>query len=35
MSIYQVVGYCHTAFAMGYAGGAIRRIARQAIEALD
>lgn len=35
MSIYQVIGYCLTAFGLGYAGGAIRRIARQAIEALE
>lgn len=35
MTIYQVVSYCLTAFGLGYAGGAIRRIARQAIESLD
>lgn len=35
MSAYQIVGYCLTAFGLGYAGGAIRRIARQAIESLD
>lgn len=35
MTTYQIVGYCLTAFGLGYAGGAIRRIARQAIEALD
>lgn len=35
MSIYQVIGYCLSAFGLGYAGGAIRRIARQAIEALE
>lgn len=35
MSAVTVVGYCLTAFGLGYAGGAIRRIARQAIESLD
>ena len=35
MSIYQVIGYCLSAFGLGYAGGAIRRVARQAIEALE
>lgn len=35
MSVFQIVGYCLTAFGLGYAGGAIRRIARQAIESLD
>jgi hypothetical protein len=35
MSVYLIVGYCLTAFGLGYAGGAIRRIARQAIESLD
>lgn len=35
MTIYEIVGYCLSAFGLGYAGGAIRRIARQAVESLD
>jgi hypothetical protein len=35
MTVYQIIGYCLTAFGLGYAGGAIRRIARQAIESLE
>ena len=35
MSVYEIIGYCLSAFGIGYAGGAIRRIARQAVESLD
>ena len=35
MTVYQIVGYCLSAFGVGYAAGAIRRIARQAVESLD
>lgn len=31
----QIIGLCFTAFGIGYAGGAIQRIARRAIETLD
>lgn len=35
MTALQVVGYCLTAFGIGYAAGAIQRIARRAIEICD
>lgn len=35
MTMMQIVGYCLTAFGLGYAGGAIQRIVRQAIEVID
>lgn len=31
----QIVAMCFTAFGIGYAGGAIQRIARRAIETLE
>ena len=35
MSSFSVVGYCLTAFGIGYAAGALLRIAQRAIEVLD
>ena len=35
MTVYQVVGYCLTAFGLGYAAGSLQRIGRRAIETLD
>jgi hypothetical protein len=31
----QIIAMCFTAFGIGYAGGAIQRIARRAIETLE
>lgn len=35
MTVVDIVGYCLTAFGMGYAGGSIIRIARKAVESCD
>lgn len=35
MTVAAVVGYCFSAFGLGYAGGAIQRIIRRAVETLD
>lgn len=35
MTVIQVVGYCLSAFGIGYAGGSIVRIARRAIECIE
>jgi hypothetical protein len=35
MTTFQIVGYCLTAFGLGYAGGSIQRISRRAIETLS
>lgn len=35
MTVYQIVGYCLTAFGLGYAAGFIRMTMRKAIESLD
>lgn len=35
LSAIQIIGLCFTAFGLGYAGGAIQRIARRAIETLE
>lgn len=35
LTTMQMIGLCFSAFGLGYAGGAIQRIARRAIETLD
>jgi len=35
LSTLQIIALCFTAFGIGYAGGAIQRIARRAIETLE
>jgi hypothetical protein len=35
LTALQIIAYCFTAFGLGYAGGAIQRIARRAIETLE
>lgn len=35
MTVIQVVGYCLSAFGLGYAAGSLVRITRRAIESID
>lgn len=35
MSIYAIVGYCLSAFFLGYAAGFIKMTMRKAVESLD
>lgn len=35
LTTLQIIAICFSAFGIGYAGGAIQRIARRAIETLD
>lgn len=35
MTTLQIIGYCCSAFGLGYAAGALLRIGRRAIETLE